>query len=118
MIYHSNHQLNLDVAYGCQEASTVDLFLQLLDQLPTPELTELKAYNNTWTIQQTPHSRPTFPFFLRVCNAIDGLLVESIEYIQKQQLPFVDEPVKETVEGELLNLLFKIFCYNYINMRL
>ena len=104
MIYHTNQQLNLDVIYDCEDAPTVDLFLRLLELVPTPKLTELKAYNNTWTIQQALHSRPSFPFFHKICEILDGMMEACIENIQKGNLPIAERSLEGALNGELFLL--------------
>ena len=103
MTYHTNQHLNLDVIYDCQDAPTKNLFLQLLELVPIPKLLELKAYNNTWAIQQTLHSKPSFPFFYKICEILDEMMEACIEDIQKGNVPAV-RPLKETVNSELMNL--------------
>ena len=86
MIHNINTDLNIDLVFGIDpESETMKLFLSILSVWPLPKLAEIKAYNNTFDSRQMEAVKPSFPFFWKVCSALDQLVGESIEEYQKER---------------------------------
>ena len=107
MINVMNEGLNLDNVYkvvaggeGSSDEDRIkaDVFLRMMKCLSPPKLMELKAYNNNWNSQTVAGARPSFPFFHKICLALDALLEDSKRDLQLHQKVLSDKEEEESSE--------------------
>ena len=85
MINLININLNIDVFFDCEDPPVQDLFLQIMDVLHIPKVAEIRAYNNTFDSRRIDAVKPCFPFFWKVCAAMDNLVEECINDVLKER---------------------------------
>ena len=80
MISKVNENLNIDVIFNCDcTPAIVELFIQILDILPTPDLTQVQLLSHHLPRPIPLIYSPGFPFFKTVCNTFDRVVDISVK---------------------------------------
>ena len=95
IISRINEDFNLDVLYGDDCPPHVEeLFISVLDVLPCPELSQLKARSNSLPIPQPLEYTPQFPFFSLIATVVDKFVDDGSKQVN-EELNVLNETVEE-----------------------
>ena len=93
---NEDHNLNIILENDCTP-TTSELFLNLLQTVPAPDLRSLQVLSATVRTPQGSDYLPKFPFFKYVCGTVDKYISESTEKVHQKTWPSL---LQETVDQQ------------------
>ena len=93
---NEDHNLNIILEEDCTP-TTSELFLNLLQTVPAPDLKSLQILSATVRTPQGSDYLPKFPFFKYVCGTVDKYISENTEKVHQKTWPSL---LQETVDQQ------------------
>ena len=97
MLTKINEDHNLSIILEDCTPTTLELFLNLLQTVPVPDLKSLQVLSATVRTPQGSDYLPKFPFFKYVCETVDKYISESMEKVNQKTWPSL---LQETVDQQ------------------